>query len=1070
MGDKILRVVDLDRSDQSGQSVQKKVDVRFKNISTSNASLKTGIGNQMKKFKSPLEDKDAANVADSGEINFVNSAKHAPKPSKLDSGNCFIRTKATSAEVPLVNPQSTHHKTAMSKSIARYDVECKDPRFWICPKSFRSHLNAEFVDVNIPENTCFFGENFFKEESFGQIEWRERAKTISDLEHLGKFQNLEENKVLSKCEQNWNEDEEEFASCIEKLSEDEKKLASWIEKLWPNTNFAEFVFGKHRHLGTKCRYENISDENRTILLNIVLMVNEFTKELNILNGNINNLSECQETRRKQLEDGLNFIRADIGDHGFICTAMLVSIIRAVSCKIDSMCDLSSKELSPSTIVGRVLTQFRSDANEKVIDPHKGTLLNRDFFAASGKLQFTNALKGAREEISQSLTGATSRGMGVKNLEPEKDPQASIIPLGEVIKDFALTTQLAPNSDGRTNLISTTKAVLNGLDERGLDAMEEELLKAPITFEEFCFTSGTNVDELRSKFSSKISDLGNNSTGTDTKAEIILLSYWVNGFNTDLSLIGGNSAIENELLGAIDNETKKIEENQENLTNIEKKEAEMAKGGISGIAENNFEKLQKLREERQTIVNNRISAMKKLSLLKNAKTALENIQSHRDNSSSGEIAALPLGMIREILVLESEFGLIPEFAAVEADKREIMAKLYFPAYLFGTGALVYGKYVEMPPASDIVNPFPPKTLGNLAKRDEKREIAAWYIPDSFTQTPRSAEDLFLEYQNKGNKLCGQHSLNNALGAPLHDNAEMTPHHIVFQVASGIPPDEGKLNLEFNVQGDQLVPTNQYVQLIQRLQQLLGECADELSKIIESDNELSPSFDQNSDIVESVKKWIEDSGHHAIEAISEIASSKTQILSGEEISPQLLAHAKTINNFIDGIKSRDDLHSLKYILKNTQGMKDKILKLYDEISLLMSQFDPIKGSSMGELKAFMEHRWGVKLRSESGSGESLKREYENSNITMTEDFQKALAENRLPNGCTWAILDMGSDSHITSLKWTDEGWFLLDSMEIEPIKINDIKAFLSELQYFELLFCKSAEDDKNLKQAVLKAVTG
>jgi hypothetical protein len=110
-------------------------------------------------------------------------------------------------------------------------------------------------------------------------------------------------------------------------------------------------------------------------------------------------------------------------------------------------------------------------------------------------------------------------------------------------------------------------------------------------------------------------------------------------------------------------------------------------------------------------------------------------------------------------------------------------------------------------------------------------------------------------------------------------------------------------------------------------------------------------------------------------------------------------------------------------------------------------------------------GINLASVSGSGANLSSNRASDGVP--QNFIDALAQNGLPNGARWAILDAGTN-HISAIRLTQSGWYLLDSLQRLPVKIDNLKEFLAKQAYAELLFPASENDTKIVSDKIMEII--
>ncbi|MDR1433305.1 MAG: hypothetical protein LBI61_03140 [Puniceicoccales bacterium] len=878
--------------------------------------------------------------------------------------------KPSDGSFQLIDPNSEVHKHRMEKPIAPF-ARGNNSALWIGKNVCRRHLNAELFKR---KNQFLLGDKFFAKGTLDQ-KWRTNGSEVEKTENAS----------------------------------EKKELHDKMENLWPGTNFAEYVFGQYSETESDIRYNTISEKGRRLLGNIISETENLENELKKLNDKKEALSYEEDARKKQLEDGITSLKVIAGSHGNTCSETLTILLLQMADTIDTTNNVT---LAPDGIANKILTQYRTKLSKEVIDPLTGTLLNRNlsaFIAGEVEFKFGSApyMKRFREEYALGLKSFMGKFLGLDNSHGViGDVSSGSILLKEPLGDVAENVRLLPEKEGGNSITSEAENVFDTLSEEAFDETMSEFLMAPVTFEEFCAIRRSSVKDLRASFAEAITKSSDSNDPGD-KAALVLLRYWTDGFAADMSSLGGIDKLEKELQTSIKEKELEIDKSQKKIdSNI----------SVEGV-------------------NARDAAKKNLQLLKYAVDALENLKNHT-NATSQELqkegTAVPLGLIREILIGLDNFDLIPEFAKTSKEQRKVMAELYFPAYLYSTGALILKNNVQIPEENPALpNPFPKSSDKKLKKREKNKEIEAWYTPENFTLTPQNEEDLYFERQINSIKTCGIHALNHYVGYSAFGAEDMRINHVLYQIATS--QDQFK-----NWEDD--------------LKELLNDLKGKKIDLITAENWISKD-EQISTLTENIDGLIEDSDE-IHQAVSEIAEQSGQILNGEKTN-NLPEKAKIICNYLDKISKltipSDDRSDLE---KQIEGIKLKILQ---KIEI----FDPRKGAHAREVQKAIEDRFEVKLHSESGKGEDLsagKKDGPSDN----SDFSKAISENKLPNGVDRMIVDIGD--HFTCLRKLPDGqWILLNSLEAEPTKVSNIKDYLSGMERYEVLYCESSDDQQKINAA-------
>ncbi|MDR3144416.1 MAG: hypothetical protein LBT64_02865 [Puniceicoccales bacterium] len=463
-----------------------------------------------------------------------------------------------------------------------------------------------------------------------------------------------------------------------------------------------------------------------------------------------------------------------------------------------------------------------------------------------------------------------------------------------------------------------------------------------------------------------------------------------------------------------------------------------------------------------------------------------------NYGAEEIATVPLVIVRNSMSDLGYSDIIQDFFARAREERQVAATVFIMAHLIAEKIFIPTGLgdVPMPPEeNDAYEPFPKELQNRIEQRMINGEMKCFKIPDIFTLTPKSIKDLYLENKMDRYNLCGVHSINNTFGGPLVSVEDIFTPHILYQVAS----DEfsGVLPADIHTESK-----NKCVLALEQVKLLL----EKFTKMAENAKQHGNEFRARGieDKIKEIQKYTADHIDPAIAAASEIAKCSNGILNGNntpELMPQAQIITNCIRNFsgnidvspnwngtcdylrnikqteiwaIENIKrdaapdsngnfSADTAKKITDIETHIKKMED----LYNEIFARMQQFSPVKGSHSAELKEMILDKCKVTLRSESGSGNNLKRNDGSGSSSTSEDFLGCLDQNKLPNGVTRAIVDTGSNDHFVSLIWTTEdGWVLLDSMKNTPTKVPNLREFLATYNYWELLFCQSRADEEQM----------
>ncbi|MDR1401632.1 MAG: hypothetical protein LBI81_01575 [Puniceicoccales bacterium] len=917
-------------------------------------------------------------------LNNPASSDHAENLTKVDIAIDFtaLEEKAQQELVSapsakpfqIIDPTSERYASRMNNPIM-FSIAVNDPALGMGKRVGRQYINGKLFETG---NKFLLGDKFYAKGTLNQA-WRTREGEETNRNNL----------------------------------------KNETESLFPKTLFAEYVFSEYTDTESgKMRYDVISDENRKLLQNIVLKTKELKRELEVLTqkSKTNQLSPEENARKDQLENTILSLQVIAGNHGFTCSATLVVLLLQMADTIERL--MVEKIFDTNELTKRVLTEYRKNLVEEIVSPSQGTLTNRVVKARDRdiSLRLGSRMRSLVEEISLELRTFMEKILGLDISSPTLIHSFDIY-LYEVIGDIAKSVRLYPSKEGENSIVSVATSKFNRLSEEVFEAIEKEILKTPVTFEEFCssyedrrnsiYGKNSNPKPLQPEFENIFNKFSSDSDIFD-KSCILLLRYWVQGFSADVTSIGKEEDLQKELEEAINSRKEKY------LT-----ESVQYKKSIGD----------------------------ELEILIYAKNALGNLK--KQNREINESAAIPLGMICKILIGLGELECIPEFKAVAKEEPTIAANMYFPIFLYNAGILIPTKNVQISKeATTILRPFGQNLIKKIEERSEKStwcpedfvanpiEIEAWYVPEDFVKNPKKIEDLYFERQMKESKTCGIHALNASVGFPVFELKNMRQDHLMMQIATH---------------------PNEFKGFANDIKKLLNKFRSTSAAIRFNDYSLKL---KNADLMGALNEAI-DSTRAVNEAISKINKKATKILEGGNVD-DLLESEEIICDYFN--KMQQSMHCLE---SRANGQtKTKLNEIIQKISQKFEIFDLTKGSHLAELRMALEKSFGVKLHSETVNGKNSSGDQKNDS-SGGFDFYKAISENELP----WvdrAIIDIREQDHFICVrKLLNDKWILLDSLRPEPVELTSLKNFLDEIGNCEVLYCRNEADQKKLNDKIDEA---
>jgi hypothetical protein len=397
--------------------------------------------------------------------------------------------------------------------------------------------------------------------------------------------------------------------------------------------------------------------------------------------------------------------------------------------------------------------------------------------------------------------------------------------------------------------------------------------------------------------------------------------------------------------------------------------------------------------------------------------------------------------------------ITDLLDARGDKPEpaVVAKLFL-SHLYHTGALVRPSDVEMEEASTPHQIFPEALVKKTEDRGLSGELAFAIFPSEFVLHPSHADELYFEAQEPSSETCGIHALNHFIGKPIFGSKETEGAHILYKCFTEAPDLISKLR-----------------SIRENLVTIQSQLNDDVEKIT-SEWELK----YLKEVKDFVDKQLSELDR-AITAVTVMGNEGDRLLENNPLE----RYADSIHCVSAWFQQFDIIRVGDYDWLIEEGparlqfkeCRRFIERTFEELQKSLSPangLDPVAIKIALE-KIALEKQAEVTLNAESGAGSEITSGPQADASQGKRDLLEALNRDELPNGVDRAIIDM--DAHFRCVRRLAGGeWALLDSDQQggpTTLPAGGLARLLSESSNYQIMYCKSAEDQRRLEAFIANA---